>query len=125
MYPALFAVIGNTYGGTLASPRLPNLQQRVPVGVGDGYALGATGGEAEHTLSVAEMPSHSHSDFKVNGQILKWGRVATTTNSGGATVPSTNAYNIGSVTWGTDSKGGGGAHNNMQPYTVVNWIIKV
>ena len=71
------------------------------------------------------MPSHSHSNFTVNDQTLKWGRVATTTNSGASSVPSTNAYNSGSVTWGTDSKGGNAAHNNMQPYTVVNWIIKV
>ncbi|WP_460922843.1 phage tail protein, partial [Staphylococcus aureus] len=39
---------------------LPNLQQRVPVGVGNGYTLGATGGAATHTLISNEMPSHNH-----------------------------------------------------------------
>ena len=137
MYPALFAVIGNTYGGTLASPRLPNLQQRVPVGVGDGYALGATGGEAEHTLSVAEMPSHGHPvGFETKGVSPEnplGGVVAVGIETKGVTETggNTNRRILAAGSWNSypylksHARGGSAAHNNMQPYTVVNWIIKV
>ena len=86
------------------------------MGVGDGYALGATGGEAEHTLSVAEMPSHSHTPND-NGSFLRDGAGTNNASAKGA-----QGYKLTSR---TDTTGGGGAHNNMQPYTVVNWIIKV
>lgn len=61
-YAGLFAIFGTTYGaGDGATTfNLPNLQSRVPIGVGSGYTLGSTGGEATHTLVTAEMPSHIH-----------------------------------------------------------------
>ena len=61
-YPELFAAIGTIYGEGDGSTtfNVPNLSTRVPVGAGDGYGLGDVGGEAEHTLTVTEMPSHSH-----------------------------------------------------------------
>src|SRR5215831_13790021 len=58
---ALFNLIGTTYGGdgqeTFA---LPNLQSRIPVHVGPGFALGQSGGTESVTLTVSQIPAHSH-----------------------------------------------------------------
>lgn len=59
-YAALFGVIGYTYGGSGTSFNLPNFQNAFPFGASSTVALGATGGEAAHTLVTAEMPSHTH-----------------------------------------------------------------
>ena len=88
---------------------------RVLVGVDTGQSefdsLGETGGEKTHILTTAEMPSHSHTAPTYNG-----------VGGGGYEVPATNYgydYIAGAP---TSSTGGGGAHNNLQPYiTVYMW----
>src|SRR5919199_1024895 len=58
---ALFALLGTTFGGNGQTTfALPNLQGRVPVHVGGGHTLGEAGGEQAHTLTQAEMPTHTH-----------------------------------------------------------------
>jgi microcystin-dependent protein len=58
---ALFALLGTTYGGNGTTTfALPNLQGRVPVHTGNGIVLGQSGGEAAHTLTVPELPAHTH-----------------------------------------------------------------
>src|SRR6478672_3806555 len=58
---ALFALLGTTYGGNGQTTfALPNLQGRVPVHFSGAIPLGSLGGEANHTLTVPEMPAHSH-----------------------------------------------------------------
>src|SRR5262245_11385438 len=58
---ALFALLGTTYGGDGRTTfALPNLQGRVPVHFGSGFSLGQIGGEQAHTLSMAELPMHTH-----------------------------------------------------------------
>jgi hypothetical protein len=82
---------------------------------GDTYAAGKTGGEAAHTLTVAEMPSHHHGQYVA-------------TDSGGNT-SANHDYSGWSgsskVVWqglNTGDTGGGAAHNNMPPYlTVYAW----
>lgn len=124
-FPELFAAIGTIYGEGDGSTtfNVPNLQTRVPVGAGGEFVLGATGGEAEHTLTVAEMPSHNHSSEDNN-----------TTGNIGFQESSDHGYVGFSMPWTyiserTDlgihvaSNGGSQPHNNMQPYTVVNYII--
>ena len=126
-YPELFAAIGTMYnpkdenGNPIDDGihfNVPNLQTRVPVGAGDGYALGQTGGEEKHTLSVEEMPSHKHRLTDTPNEQTNWGVIH------GGYRGSETGYGIDSIgTFITKPVGGDQPHNNMQPYTVVNYII--
>lgn len=95
------------------------LKDRFLVGAGSTYANGATGGEATHTLTVDEMPSHTHN---YNG----WAWELQGGSSGGFGLirtnnPSTDANNFDlDGTFGTKATGGGASHNNMPPYLAVN-----
>src|ERR1700729_3870281 len=58
---ALFSLLGTTYGGDGRGKfGLPNLQGRTPMHGGDGHTLGELGGEQAHTLSISEIPTHTH-----------------------------------------------------------------
>jgi microcystin-dependent protein len=114
LFAALYARIGTTWGAGDGSTtfNVPNFGGRVPVGVNGAYALGATGGEAAHTLTIAEMPSHAHDGFAFGGS-------NTFTDGSGATPV------INQVTpFGVNPTGGGTSHNNMQPYAAANYQIK-
>lgn len=145
-YPALFAAIGTTYGaGDGANTfNVPNLQGRVPVGAGTGYGLGSTGGAATVALTEAQMPAHSHSGTTngvgdhVHGNGLgSGGFLSGNTSIGGTGLstagtsyaqswvnPTTGGAGAHSHTIQTDTRGSGAPHNNMQPYVVINYIIK-
>ena len=79
---------------------------------GDGYAVESTGGEAEHTLTVDELPSHSHDMIIKNTN--ENGRTDEANNSGSG---SSGFENF--ATWHTKTTGGGKAHNNLPPYLAV------
>lgn len=115
-YADLFAVIGTTYGTGDGSTtfNLPNFGGRTAIGANTTYALGASGGEATHTLTYNEMPAHQHGS----------GAAAYISGApyGFANLPSTGNH-ITFASWVTDSAGAGWAHNNMQPYLAVNYII--
>lgn len=114
-YPELFAAIGTTYGagdGT-STFNVPDLQTRVPVGAGGAYTLGDKGGEATHKLTIDEMPSHSHPEQ----------RTITTTTSQTDGYIVTGGYNANGKISGSGLQGNDQPHNNMQPYTVVNYVI--
>lgn len=122
-YAALFTAIGTAFGtvdGTHFT--LPDLRGRTPIGVGTGpglsaRALAAAGGEENHTLSLAEAPAHTHGPG-TGGQFIKQdtGGPSGFVLSSGVITPSNVAQ--------TDSKGGGGGHNNMQPFVSLNYIIR-
>src|SRR4051794_24202173 len=58
---ALFSLLGTNYGGDgRVNFGLPDLQGRVPMGVGNGHTLGEAAGESTHTVTQAEMPAHVH-----------------------------------------------------------------
>jgi microcystin-dependent protein len=115
IYPVLFAVLGTVFGAGDGSTTfaLPNHAGRVAVGKGSGTfaSLGATGGAETHTLTIAEMPSHSHSIPTSFGDSSPWSGVR-------------RAETLGGQSGATSSTGGGLAHNNLQPYIVLNFIIK-
>lgn len=60
-YPALFAAIGYTFGGSGSVFSLPNYTDRMPIGAGSAYALASTGGANSVTLTTTNMPAHTHS----------------------------------------------------------------
>ncbi len=113
-YSALFTAIGTTWGAGDGSTtfNLPNLNNRVPLGAGT-RVLSTTGGAETHTLTTAEMPAHSHTSIAASGA---------TGNEG---VHGAVAIHSGNPTLSTGSSGGNGAHNNMQPFTAINFIIKI
>ena len=131
---ALFSLLGTYYGGNgTTNFALPNLQGAAPMHTGNGTGLtprlvGDTGGEASVTLQTSQLPMHTHT---LNGTAA----TATTTTPQGAlpAIPDVNPrfaaiYGTGapnaaeaSATVGT--AGGGAAHNNLQPYLTLNFII--
>lgn len=99
---------------------------RVLVGNGtsdQAFAAGSTGGESNHTLSVAEMPSHSHTDAgHTHGEQTAGGSGSATSITGTinlSTSPSAVPLSTQSGSASIQNTGGGGAHNNLQPYIVV------
>src|SRR6266702_1478149 len=68
---ALFSLLGTTFGGDgRINFALPNLQSRVPIHGGNGHVLGERGGEQAHTLSLSEMPTHTHTVGCVSGAVV-------------------------------------------------------
>jgi microcystin-dependent protein len=131
-YPDLFAIIGTTYGagnGTTTF-NLPNLAGRVVVGQGTGSGLtsrsmGATGGAETHTLTTGEMPSHSHTSNAVGSTLgLMTSDGSNTAGSGLDSSPGEPNLFTSPAALSIDSSGGGTAHNNMQPFAVLNYIIR-
>jgi microcystin-dependent protein len=130
-YSALFTAIGTTYGTGDGSTtfNLPNFKGSVPVGTDTSQtefnANGKTGGEKTHVLTVAELATHSHV-FSYSGSPATdyptW-PLANSTYPGGGNVSFTQST-AGSGTVGIKTAGSNTAHNNLQPYLTVNFIIK-
>ncbi len=93
----------------------PDLRNRFIAGAGDAYAVAATGGEATHALSVAELAAHTHACTDGN-----YNSAFTGTADGGGKYYATNAYNDRS----TGSQGSGSAHENRPPYYALAYIMK-
>jgi len=120
---ALFAILGTTYGGdgrqTFA---LPNLQGRVPLHVGDGISLGQTGGELAHTLTIQELPSHTHpasGDSNAPTLAAPANAFWASRTSNGYAAAGNAAMHPASLT----VVGGSQPHNNLSPFLVLNFII--
>ena len=124
---ALFSLLGTTYGGDgRVNFALPDLRGRSPIGFGQGpglqnYEIGQIGGEETVTLTVNQIPSHSHTAFGS-------ANTATTASPSGAIWATETRLKIYSSVGGTamapsSSTGGGQPHDNMSPYLTLNYVI--
>jgi microcystin-dependent protein len=122
---ALFSLLGTTYGGDgRVNFGLPNLQGRTPIHVGSGHTLGERGGEQAHTLSISEIPTHTHT-FNATSST---GTAAIAPNNLLASSPSqlyqTPDSNLVAMNPAAIANvGGSQAHLNMQPFLVLNFSI--
>lgn len=116
-YPRLYAVLDEAFIVDADQFRLPDLTGMTVIGAGDqlsplpSYVAGDVGGEALHTLTVTELPSHNHGLERIGGPsagVLGYGLASLQTQ-----VPFRQTLNTG----------GGQAHNNMQPYVVLAYGV--
>ncbi len=131
---ALFSLIGTTYGGDgRTTTALPNMQGRAPMHPGRGPGLtsrrlGQRGGTETVTLTEAQMPNHTHGLRAAN---VPFGTVQAPTNQRTfARTGQGNAYQTNSTAnivqlnqQALPNAGGSQAHNNLQPFLTMNFII--
>jgi microcystin-dependent protein len=121
----LFSLLGTTFGGNGQTTfALPDLRNKVPIHVGQGFTLGQAGGQQSHTLTMSEMPAHTHF---LNGTTL--------TSNVAAPSGAIFADVVGQIYSGATSNlttlapasvtnvGGSQAHENMMPYLVLSFCI--
>jgi len=124
-YQALFAVIGNSFGGDgISNFAVPNLQGRAPMHFSVEIPRGANGGEEVHTLVSPELAEHTHPAMGTSTAAA----VESPVNSVWAVTPtmaySTNATDLEPLDAAAVSTAGGGQpHENRPPYLVLNFII--
>jgi|ERR1017187_3774843 microcystin-dependent protein len=120
----LFQLIGTAYGGDGQTTfGLPNLQGRIPIHAGGLFVQGQLGGEENHTLTVQEIPNHTHT-VEGMGQATT-NSVAGNLYAGGglkaykAAAAATMNANV------VQNNSGGQPHDNMMPFLVVSFIISL
>jgi microcystin-dependent protein len=126
---ALFSLLGTTFGGDgRVNFALPDCRGRAPIHVGSGHTLGEKGGEQAHTMSIAELPTHTHvaqgtstaADQPVpGGNLLAAVDITAFTTALYAPPASLVAMAPASVA----NVGGSQAHLNMQPFLIVSFCI--
>jgi microcystin-dependent protein len=123
----LFQLIGTTYGGDGESTfALPDLRGRIPIHQGNGFILAETGGAEEVTLTVNQVPAHTHA-------LLASTSGGSSANASGnlpASSPSVGLYIQDAPTanmhaQSIDPVGGSQPHTNFQPYLCVDFIISL
>jgi microcystin-dependent protein len=127
-YETLFNLIGTTYGGDGQSTfALPDLRGRVPIHQGNGFTLAETGGVENVTLTVSQIPAHSHpllastnnaSTANAQTNVLAQTPSYTPYISGFAPNTPLHAASVG-------SDGGSQPHENFQPYLCLDFIISL
>lgn len=137
-YPvgSIYMSVNSASPATLFGGTWEQIENRFLLSAGSSYTAGATGGEASHTLTISEMPSHNHT-FTGNSTYYQFGDVAygtiSASNQNVSIVDGADNYGKGGTystkmkdtgftvtSSGTiENKGGSSAHNNMPPYLVV------
>ena len=121
---ALFSLLGTSFGGDgRVNFALPDLRARTPIHVGSGHTLGERGGEAAHTLSIGELPTHTHvlngSSADADNALPGGNLFAKTPQQVYGPAGNLVALNAGMVT----NTGGSQPHLNMQPFLTLTFAI--
>lgn len=111
----------------------PDLRDRFIVGAGSTYSVAATGGEATHTLTTSEMPSHTHTatvtdpghTHSYNATPNASGFTQVATGTGTYHASQTTASSTTGITISNGNTGGGAAHENRPPYYALAYIMKL
>lgn len=122
---ALFSLLGTTFGGDgRVNFALPDLRGRVPIHVGSSHTLGERGGEQAHTLSISELPTHTHvmnASTSTAGNTP--GNTVVLTKSSPANLYGAPANLVAMDTRTISNVGGSQAHLNMQPFLTLSLCI--
>lgn len=123
----LFNLIGTTYGGDGQSTfALPDLRGRIPVHMGNGFTLAESGGVEEVTLTVSQIPAHTHALAAISDQGNQSSPAGNLPSQSLNVVPFINdvpnaSFNAGAIS----TTGGSQPHENFQPYLCVDFIISL
>lgn len=117
-HSALFSILGTTYGGNGQTTfALPNLRERVAIGAGDAYPRGRTGGSAEETLLVNQIPAHTHTLRASSAPLPADGA------SGAGLAAGAQGVDIAISPEAIGVAGSSHPHNNLPPYLALHYII--
>jgi microcystin-dependent protein len=122
---ALFSLLGTTYGGNGQTTfALPDLRGHVPIHMGNGHTQGERAGQEAHTLSIAELPTHTHAANAVAAdgtEIIPVGNMLAKAAPANPYHDPTNLAAMNAAV--VSSTGGSQPHTNMQPYSVLSFCI--
>jgi microcystin-dependent protein len=122
---ALFSLLGTTFGGDgRVNFALPDLRARAPIHVGSGHTLGERGGEQAHTLSIAELPEHTHvvnASSSPGNEAVPTGTLLSSPLNLTYRPPENSLTSLTPAT--VANVGGGQAHLNMQPFLTLSFCI--
>ncbi|HEX7285218.1 MAG TPA: tail fiber protein [Candidatus Angelobacter sp.] len=123
---ALFTLIGTTYGGDGQTTfALPDLRSRIPIHQGPGFTLAQQGGAETVTLTVTQIPAHSH----VPQAVIPSGSQAGPGNAAWAQSAlnqfSTNAPTTAMAPQALNPSGSSQPHDNMMPFQAINFILSL
>lgn len=123
---ALFSLLGTTFGGDgRVNFGLPDLRSRVPIHVGGGHTLGERGGEVLHTVSIQELPTHTHAlnatTAAASSSAPSNARVLAQSTGANFYAPANNL--VAMAPSAVASVGGSQPHQNMQPFLTLSFCI--
>ncbi len=126
---ALFSLVGTFYGGDGRTTfGLPNLQNRIPIGIGQGpglslYDQGQTGGTTTVTLLSSQIPQHNHSFGTNSGDADNTNPAGSVPARAAGETPYTNGVANTPLSTTVGLVGGNQPHNNMMPYLSIRFCI--
>ncbi len=126
-FETLFNLIGTTYGGDGQSTfAVPDMRGRIPIHMGNGFTLAETGGVETVTLTVSQIPSHSHS-FLASTDVANSPNPASNVvaRSSQEKIFSNSNASVAMSSQFLASVGGSQPHSNFQPYLCVDFIISL